>query len=64
MKQISIILTEDLAKRSEALKELTGISESGLLRQAITAGLPVVEKAHAMIHEGAEDLVPAEQAVS
>lgn len=64
MKQISIVLTEDQAKRSEALKELTGFSEAGLLRQAITAGLPVVEKAHAMIHEASDDLAPADQAVS
>lgn len=63
MTSVNIKLPEELRSRSEALKELTGISEAALLRQAIAAGLPVVEKAHAMIHETA-DLDPADQAVS
>jgi len=64
MTSVNIKLPEEITSRSEALKKLTGISESALLRQAITAGLPIVEKAHAMIHEGLEDLDPADQAVS
>jgi predicted transcriptional regulator len=64
MTSVNIKLPDEITARSEALKELTGMSLSALLRQAITAGLPVVEKAHAMIYEGVEDLDPADQAVS
>lgn len=63
MTSVHIKLPEEITARSEALKKLTGIAEAALLRQAIVAGLPLVEKAHAMIHDHS-DLEPADQAVS
>jgi len=64
MNPVSIKLPEEISTRAEALKDLTGIPESALLRQAIIAGLPIVEKGHALIHEGISDLDPTIQVVS
>lgn len=43
MKTTSIKLPPDLAKRTEALKRSSGLSESAILRAAIAAGLARVE---------------------
>jgi predicted DNA-binding protein len=45
MKTTAVKLPADLAERASRLKKTTGISESAILRQAIEAGLPMVEKA-------------------
>ena len=50
MKVITIKLPADLAERTEALKEKTGISEAAIIRQAIFAGLARVEAGMDLIH--------------
>jgi predicted DNA-binding protein len=60
-KTISVKLPAELAARSEALKEKTGISEASIIRQAITAGIGKVEEAFDLLHE---EIDPADQAVS
>jgi predicted DNA-binding protein len=60
-KTVSIKLPSDLAARSEALKEKSGISEAAILRQAIQAGIGRVELAIESLHESGD---PGDQAVS
>jgi predicted transcriptional regulator len=50
MKVITIKLPDDLAERTEALKEKSGISEAAIIRQAIQAGLSRVEAGLDFIH--------------
>ena len=50
MKTVTIKLPDDIAERTEALKEKSGISESAILRQAIQAGLGRVEAGLELIH--------------
>jgi predicted DNA-binding protein len=44
MKTVSVKLTPELAERTEALKNKSGISEAAIIRQAIQAGLSRVEE--------------------
>jgi predicted DNA-binding protein len=44
MKTYSVRLPEDIEEITRLLKEKTGVSESVILRHAVTAGLPIVEK--------------------
>lgn len=59
MKTVSVKLPPELAERTEALKNRSGISESAILRQAIQAGLPRVEEGLNMIHFTPTETQPA-----